>query len=339
MPTTPPRHPAAAPGRRAFAALFASAAAAALPRRPAAAQSAWPERPVRLIVPFGPGGAIDTLSRAVAQPFQQLANGQPLVVENRGGAGGTIAGGVVATARPDGYTLMMADLGANAVGKELIPSLSYDPLQAFTPIVHLVNLPLVLIVSEGLEARDLAGLVALSKRSRDGLTYASPGVGHPTHLADELLARTAGMKVTPVHYRSGSDVLRSLIQSETDFAIISISTAMTFIRDGKVRPLAVASTTPVPSLPDVPPIAATLPGFEATTWHGVAGPAGLPAEIVGAANRVFNAVATRPEVREAVERVQFGEIVGGTPEAFAAFIRKEAERWTPVIRAAGIRAE
>ncbi len=328
-----------APRRRDLPSLVGLAVAGALSRRDAAAQSPWPDRPVRLIVPFGPGGAIDTLSRAVAQPFPQLANGQALVVENRGGAGGTIAGGVVATSRPDGYTLMMADLGANAVGKELIPSLSYDPLQAFTPIVHLVNLPLVLIVRQGLEARDLAGLVALSKRSRDGLTYASPGVGHPTHLADELLARTAGMKVTPVHYRSGSDVLRSLIQNETDFAIISISTAMSFIRDGKVRPLAVASTTSVPSLPDVPPIAATLPGFEATTWHGVAGPSGLPAEIVAAANRVFNAAVTRPEVREAVERVQFGEVVGGTPEAFAAFIRKEAERWTPVIRAAGIRAE
>jgi hypothetical protein len=122
--------------RRDLVALLGLAAAAGSPRAPAAAQAAWPERPVRLIVPFGPGGAIDTLSRAVAQPFQQIANGQPLVVENRGGAGGTIAGGVVATARPDGYTLMMADLGANAVGKELIPSLSYDPLQAFTPIVH-----------------------------------------------------------------------------------------------------------------------------------------------------------------------------------------------------------
>ncbi len=338
MPSTPPR--SATPGRRDLAALLGGlAAAAALPVRAATAQSAWPDRPVRLIVPFGPGGAIDTLSRALAQPFPQLANGQALVVENRGGAGGTIAGGVVATSRPDGYTLMTADLGANAVGKELIPTLSYEPLRAFTPIVHLVNLPLVLIAREGLEARDIPGLAALSKRSRGGLTYSTPGVGHPTHLADELLVRTAGINATAVHYRSGSDVPRSLLQGETDFGFISVSTGMPFIREGKVRPLAVASTSPVPALPQVPPAAAAAPGVEATTWHGIVGPAGLPAEIVSAANRIFNAAVTRPEVRETIEKVQFGEIVGGTPEAFAAFIRKEAERWTPVIRSAGIRAE
>jgi tripartite-type tricarboxylate transporter receptor subunit TctC len=334
MSNTPPE----SPRRRDLAALLALAAAA-WPHRTAMAQPAWPERPVRLVVPFGPGGAIDTLSRALAQPFPQLANGQALVVENRGGAGGTIAGGVVATSRPDGYTLMTADLGANAVGKELIPTLSYEPLRAFTPIVHLVNLPLVLILREGLEARDIPGLVALSKRSRGGLTYSTPGVGHPTHLADELLVRTAGMNATAVHYRSGSDVPRSLLQNETDFGFISLSTAMPFIREGKVRPIAVASASPVPALPEVPPAAATLPGVEATTWHGIVGPAGLPAEIVAAANRIFNAAVSRPEVRETIEKVQFGEVVGGTPEAFGTFIRKEAERWTPVIRAAGIRAE
>ncbi|MBD0273237.1 MAG: tripartite tricarboxylate transporter substrate binding protein, partial [Acetobacteraceae bacterium] len=308
MTSTPRRHPTAPPGRRDLAALFgglAAAAAAASPRGTAVAQSAWPDRPVRLVVPFGPGGAIDTLSRALAQPFPQLANGQALVVENRGGAGGTIAGGVVATSRPDGYTLMTADLGANAVGKELIPTLSYEPLRAFTPIVHLVNLPLVLIAREGLEARAIAGVVALSQRSKGGLTYATPGVGHPTHLADELLVRTAGIEATPVHYRSGSDVPRSLLQGETDFGFISLSTAMPFVREGKVRPLAVASASPVPALPQVPPATATVPGVEAATWHGIVGPAGLPADIVSAANRIFNAAVTRPEVRETIEKVQF----------------------------------
>jgi len=305
---------------------------------PAIASTPWPNRPLRLLVAYATGGVSDDITRLLAERLAQRI-GVPVVVENRGGAGGTIAGGVVATARPDGATLMMADLGANAVGKELIPSLSYDPLRAFAPIVHLVNLPLVLILRQGLEARDLAGLVALSKGRREGLTYASPGVGHPTHLADELLARTAGMNVTPVHYRSGSDVVRSLFQEEADFGIISVSTAMPFIREGRVRPIAVASVAPVPALPDLPPIAATIPGFEATTWHGIVGPAGLPAEIVAAANRIFNEAIARPEVRATVEGVQFGEVVGGTPEAFAAFIRKEAERWTPVIRAAGIRAE
>jgi tripartite-type tricarboxylate transporter receptor subunit TctC len=319
--------------------LAAAAAAVALPRGAGAQAAGWPDRPARLIVPFGPGGAIDTLSRTVAGPFPAHANGQPLVVENRGGAGGTIAGAFVAQQRPDGYTLMMADLGANAIGHELIRGLSYDPTQAFTPIVHLVNLPLVVIVRRGLDVRDLPGLIAYAKGRREPVTYASPGVGHPTHLADEMLGRMAGIALTPVHYRSGADVVRSLLQNETDFAVISVSTAQTFIREGKVRPIAVCSTEPVPALPGVAPVAATLPGFEATTWHGIAGPAGMPAELVGAINRVFNTVIALPEVREAVQRVQAGEVIGGTPEQFAAFIRREVERWTPLIREAGIRAD
>jgi tripartite-type tricarboxylate transporter receptor subunit TctC len=255
---------------------------------------------VRLVVPFGPGAAIDTLSRAVAQPFPQFANGRALVVENHGDAGGTIAGGVAATSRPDGYTLVTADLGAIAVGKGLIPTLSYEPLCVFTPIVHLVNLPLVLILRERLEARDIPGLVALSKRARGGPSYSTSGVGHPTHLTDELLVRTAGINATAVHYRSGSDVQRSLLQGETDFGFVSFSTAMLFMREGKVRPIAAASA-PRPSRPcrrcRPPPrpcrASRPPPGTESSA---------PPAEIV------------------------------------AASIRKDAERWTPVIRAAGIRA-
>ncbi len=261
------------------------------------------------------------------------------MVENRGGAGGTIAGAFVAQARPDGATLMMADLGANAIGKELQPGLTYDPVGAFVPIIHLVNLPIVLIVRPGSEARDLPQLIELAKRRPDGIPYASPGVGHPSHLGVEMLARMAGVKFTAVHYRSGADVMRSLIQGETEFTMPSVSTSMPFIREGKARPIAVGASRSVPALPDTPPVAATLPGFEATTWHGIVGPAGLPAPIVAAANRVFNAIITSAEVRETVQRVQAAEVVGGPPEAFGAFIRREVEKWTPVIRAGGIRAE
>jgi tripartite-type tricarboxylate transporter receptor subunit TctC len=275
----------------------------------------------------------------VANAFPARANGQPLVVENRGGAGGTIAGAFVAQARPDGYTLMMADLGANAIGKELQPGLTYDPARAFQPICHLVNLPIVIVARPGFEARDLPGLIALAKRRPEGIPYASPGIGHPSHLGVEMLAHMAGVKFTAVHYRSGADVMRSVVQGETEFSMPSVSTSMPFIREGKVRPIAVGAPRSVPALPDTPPVAATLQGFEATTWHGIAGPAGLPTEIVAAANRVFGAIIASPEVHETVQRVQAAEVVGGTPDQFAAFIRKEIERWTPVIRAAGIRAD
>ena len=193
--------PHSAMSRRALAGFGLAVAAPFLAR----AQTAWPDRPVRLLVPFGAGGAVDTLSRTVANHFAHHANGQPLVVENRGGAGGTIAGAAAATARPDGTTLMMADLGANAIGRELQPGLTYDPMTAFAPICHLVNLPLALIVRGGLEVQTLPQLIERARASRDPIPYASPGVGHPSHLGVEMLARMAGVRFTAVHYRSGAD--------------------------------------------------------------------------------------------------------------------------------------
>ncbi len=301
--------------------------------------AAWPDRPVRLVVPFGPGGAADTLARVVAQPFAEVAGRGSLVVENRSGGGGTIGGVAVATSRPDGYTLMVADMGPNAVGKELIPALSFDPARAFTPIIHLVNLPLVLITRQDLGVTDTAGLIALGKSRGRPLTYAAPSVGHPTHLADELFLSRAGFRSEAVQYRSGSEVLRSLVQGETDWAIISVSSALPFIQEKKVRALAVADAAPIGALPGLPPIAAAVPGFQATTWHGIVGPAGMPAELVSRINAVFSAIIARPEVREVLVRTQGAEFVGGSPEAFGRFIHGEAERWIPIIRSANIRAE
>jgi tripartite-type tricarboxylate transporter receptor subunit TctC len=318
--------------------LGAAAAGSGLSPGPVRAQAGnWPERPVRLVVPFGPGGAIDTLSRTVANAFPAQANGQSLVVENRGGAGGTIAGAAVATARPDGSTLMMADLGANAIGHEMA-RLPYDPTRAFQPVCHLVNLPLVLLVPADSPAKDVAGLQKLAREKPD-MPYAHPGIGYIGHLAQELMIRQLGIRMTPVPYRSGAEVVRSLLAKDTDSAFITVSTSLPFIREGKLRALAVGSKTPVPALPGVPPLAATLPDFEALVWHGIVGPAGLPAEITAAANRIFNAVIRQPEVKQSVEQVQAGEVVGGTPEEFGAFIRGQTERWVPVIRAAGIKAD
>ena len=289
--------------RRALAAL---ALAAALPRA-ARAQASWPDRPTRLIVPFGAGGAVDTLSRTVANLFGQHTNGQTLLVENRGGAGGSIAGQATATARPDGGTLMMADLGANAIGRELQPSLTYDPMRAFAPICHLVNLPIVLIVKAALPVNDLASFIAYARAQRQPMPYAHPGIGHASHLAQELLLRRAEIQMTPVPYRSGAEVMRSLIQGETDSSF--------------------------------PTVASLFPGFEANVWHGIVGPAGLPADIIASANRIFNAITDMPEFRRQVENNQAAQVVGGTPAAFAQHIQAEFDRWVPLIRAGGLRAE
>lgn len=321
--------------RRALTGLALAAAFPAIAR----AQPGWPDRPVRLIVPFGAGGAVDTLSRTVANAFPPHGNGQPMVVENRSGAGGTIAGGVVATSRPDGYTLMMADLGANAIGKLLQPSLGYDPVAAFSPIIHLVNLPLVIVTRPGLGARTLPELIELAKRRDGEMTYASPGIGHASHLSAELLARMAGVRWQAVHYRSGADVMRSTIAGETDWTFPSVSTSLPFIREDKVKAIAVSTAAAVPALPGVPPVGATYAGFSAATWHGVVGPAGMPAELVATVNRALRAIITTPEIKAQTERVQAAQVVGGTPEEFAAFIRGEVTKWEPVIREGNIRAE
>lgn len=321
--------------RRAVATLALGLAAPAVAR----AQATWPTGQVRLVVPFGAGGAVDTLSRIVANAFGPAANGQTLVVENRSGAGGTIAGQVVAQSRPDGATLMMADLGANAIGKILQPGLAYDPVTAFTPIIHLVNLPIVVIVRTESPVRTLADLIALARSRPDGITYASPGVGHVSHLAAELLARRAGVKFTAVHYRSGSDVLRSLLAGETEFTFPSVSTALPFIREGKARALAIGTPRPVPALPDVPAVAATYPGFEAMTWHGIEGPAGMDPALANRINAVFHAIVTNPEVKSTLETRQAAEVIAGTPAEFAALIAGDVAKWTPVIQEGNIRAE
>jgi len=313
-------------------------AAALVPPAAARAQATWPDRPVRLVVPFGAGGAADTLSRTVAHGFGPLANGQQLVVENRGGAGGTIAGQVTATARPDGSTLMLADLGANAIGRALQPSVPYDPATAFTPICHLVNLPLVLVVPTTLPVTDLTGLLALAKQRGD-LTYAHPGIGYVGHLAQEQICREAGVRMTPVPYRSGAEVARSIVAGETESTFMTVSTALPFIREGKMRPLAVSAARPVAQLPGVPPVAATMPGFEALVWHGIVGPAGMPAELVATVNRIFNAIIEQPAVREPTERNQAAIMVGGGAAQFGTFIAGEIARWTPLIRALGLKAE
>lgn len=319
-------------------ALGALAAAAALPAT-ARAQAAWPRGPVRLVVPFGAGGAVDTLSRAVANGFGPHSNGHPMVVENRSGAGGAIAGQFTAQARPDGATLMMADLGANAIGRLLQPGLAYDPATAFTPIIHLVNLPIVIVVRSESPIRTLDDLLAQARRSPNGLSYASPGVGHVSHLAPEMLAGRAGVRFTAVHYRSGADVLRSLLAGETDFTFPSVSTALPFINDGKARPIAIGTPRPVAALPGIPAVAAQFAGFEAMTWHGIVGPAGMETGLVEQINQVFRAIITGGEVRRLVETRQAAEVVAGTSAEFAALIAGDIAKWAPVIRAGNIRAE
>lgn len=305
---------------------------------PAMAES-WPTRPVRLLITFAPGGAADTLARTIAPHFPQFANGQPLVVENRPGAGGTIAAAAAATAAPDGYTLLLADIGANAVAKAMFRSLPYDPATAFAPVIHLVNLPMVLVTQVDAPFSDMAGLLAAARARPGGLNYSSAGPGGASHLAMELLNRSAGITTTHVPYRGGTQVVAAVMQKEVDISIGTVSTALGLIRAGQVRALAVGTEAPTPLLPGVPPIGNTVPGYAAYTWHGVLAPAGTPPAVIAAANQAFAAAIALPAVRERLAGAQGAEVVGGTPEAFGAFIAAEIAKWTPVVRDAGIRAD
>ncbi len=307
---------------------------------PALSQPAaqWPDRPVRLLVPVGAGGAADSLSRNLSSAFQQFANGQPLIVENRVGAGGTVAAAAVAREKPDGHTLFLAEVGPNAVSHTL-GKLPYDPHTAFTPIMHIANLPAVVLIRPSLPYKTLAEYVAAAKKQPGKFNYASAGMGNWTHLFMAYLNSQAGIDVVNVIYRSGAEMLTSLLRNDADTAIITVSTSLGQIKQGRIRALAGAATRPMRQLPDTPPVAQTIPGFDVSVWHGIVGPAGMDPALVARINGVFAQVLQVPSVRKAITEAQAADIVGGTPLEFDAFIKRELKRWPEVVKAAGIKPE
>jgi tripartite-type tricarboxylate transporter receptor subunit TctC len=313
---------------------------ASLAAVPAIAQSAaqWPDRPVRLLVTVGAGGAADTLSRNLSNGFAQFANGQPLIVENRPGAGGTIAAAAVAREKPDGYTLFLAEVGPNAVSHTLT-KLSYNPHTAFTPIIHAANLPAVVLIRPTLPYKTLAEFVAAAKQQPGKFNYASAGLGNWTHLFMAYLNSQAGIDQVNVVYRSGSEMLTALLKDESDTAIITLSTALGQIREGKIRALAGVSMRPMPQLPETPPVGKTIRDFDVSVWHGIAGPAGMDPALVARINGIFNQVLQVPAVRTAITQSQAADIIGGSAQQFDAFIKSELNRWPEVVKAAGIKSE
>jgi tripartite-type tricarboxylate transporter receptor subunit TctC len=319
----------------------AALAFAAFATAPALAQSAaqWPDRPVRLLVTVGAGGAGDTLSRNLSNGFAQFANGQPLIVENRPGAGGTIAAAAVAREKPDGYTLFLAEVGPNATSHMLGAKLSYDPHTAFTPIVHVANLPAAILIRPTLPYTTLAEYIAAAKQQPGKFNYATAGTGQWTHLFMAYLNSLAGIDTVNVVYRSGVEMVTSLIKGEADTGIITVSTGLGQIREGRLRALAGVSMRPMPQLPDTPPVGKTIPGFDVTVWHGIAAPAGMDPALVTRINGVFNQILQVPSVRNAITVSQAADIIGGSAEQFDTFIKGELKRWPEVITKAGIKVQ
>jgi tripartite-type tricarboxylate transporter receptor subunit TctC len=302
-----------------------------------ASAQAWPVKPVKLVVPFPAGGPTDVLSRAMADKLG-TALVQPVVIENKPGAGGAIGADFVAKSAPDGYTLVMATTSTHSIGPYLA-KLPYDPQKDFTPIVWVGNATNILVVPPSLGVSSVQELIVLAKKDPGRLNYASSGVGTVVHLTTEHFANQAGVTLTHVPYKGVQLSIPDLLSGQVSMLFDNIMTAQSHIKSGKLKALGISSLQRSPLVPDVPTIAESgLPGFESVTWFGVFGPAGTPKAVVERMNTEVNKVLADPAIRERFAQLGF-EPAGGTPGEFAAVVQRDAAKWSRVIKDANVRAE
>ena len=297
----------------------------------------YPSRPMRVVVPFAPGGAVDLVARTVA-PRLGEALGQPVVVDNRGGAGGTIGTDIVAKARPDGHTLLVASMGV-AVNAVLYPKLPYDTLKDLAPVTTLGEQPNIVVVHPSLSARSVGELVTLA-RSRPGqISYASGGIGSNTHLATLLFLQMAGIEMLHVPYKGLGPAIADLVGGQVQLAVSNVSTALPHVKSGRLRLLAVTSARRFPLFPDTPTVdEAGVKGYESSGWYGIWGTAGTPSSVLAVLNKVVTKILDTPAIKE-----QFGaqglQPIPTSPEAFGKRLREEIRKWGPVVRASGAKPE
>lgn len=299
---------------------------------------AYPSKPIRIIVPFPPGGGNDVIARIVGQKLSERL-GQPVIIDNKGGGNGVIGLNALAQAAPDGYTLGVGAAGPMAVNPSLYENLSYDPLRDFVPITNMVNFPLLLVAHPSLKAKNMTELIALAKAQPGKIFYASPGSGNSGHLAGELFNSLARVQTTHVPYRGQGPAVTDLLAGQVQLLYSSIPSVIGYVKDGKLNALAVGSARRVGSLPAVPTIAESgVPGYEAYSWVGMIAPANTPKEIVV---RLHREIADILKLKEVEERLnQQGAIpVGDTPEQFGAYISAEMKKWGAVVKSANIKAD
>jgi len=325
-----------------FSARLATAALvslASLFSNPTMGQSAFPTKPVRIIVPFGPGGAADTLPRLIGQKLTELW-GQTVVVENRMGAAGNIGMEAGAHATPDGYTLISAPVGNLAINPHLFSKLSFDVFKDFTPITLVASVQNVLVVNPTIAATTVPELIALAKAKPDTLTFASGGSGTQAHVGGELFKTMAGIEMTHIAYKGVGDSVRDLLGGQVSMIFAQVPAVMPHIQSGKLRALGVANAKRIPVLPNVPTIAETpgLGGFEAVSWYALIGPAGLPREVVTKIQSDVAKVLHQPDVREKLLAIG-ADPVGSTPEQLLTAMRVDFDRYGSIIRKVGIKAD
>ena len=295
----------------------------------------YPDRPVRLVVPFAAGGSSDTVSRLIAQKLT-ASMGQTFVVENRPGAGGNIGADAVAKAKPDGYTLLFA-AGSFAVNASLYEKLPYDPLKDFDPVIHVCTVNGILVAHPSVKATSVQELIALAKAQPGTVNFASAGNGTILHLAGEMFKTAAKVDMTHVPYRGSGPALADLMAGQVQVMFANMPGTLQQVKAGKLRVLAATGDKRPSSLPEVPTIAeAGLPGYQAATWFGVLAPAGTPRDVVTKLNAEFAKALAAPDLVEHL-RSDGADVVGGSPEQFRGFLKSEVERWGPVIKGAGIK--
>jgi tripartite-type tricarboxylate transporter receptor subunit TctC len=315
--------------------LLAGTTLAAAAPLAAAAQAAWaPDRPVRLVVPFAPGGSTDTAARLIGQALGERL-GQPVVVENRPGAGGNIAAEHVARSAPDGHTMLMTTSSISATNVWLYRNLPYHPLRDFTPLSQTAFIPNLLVVHPDVPARTLAEFIDHAKANPGKLNFGSAGPGTSLHLIVALLQSRTGIRMEHVPYRGGAPAAMDLLSNKIQLIASPMVEVLSYVEAGRLRPLAVSTAQRSPRLPEVPTVAETLPGFEVALWNGIKAPAGLSASVRARLGAEISAVVRGEPVRSRFLE-QGTQPVGSTPEEFARFIEAEIPKWGELVRLAGV---
>ena len=311
------------------------ALALALAALPAAAQAQYPDKPIKLIVPYPPGGTTDIMARTLQEPLSK-ALGQPVIVDNKAGAAGAIGTKQVATAAPDGYTLVFGNNGPSAIVPLLQKDVGYDPVKDFAPVSLVSIAPLVLVLHPSVPASDVKEFVAWAKAQPGGVEYATAGAGSLGHLATELFAKDAGLKLVHVPYKGQAPSTMAVLNGEVKMLLTTSSDSMgAAVRDGKLKLLGVSTARPSPLMPGAPTIGQSLPGFEVNVWFGILAPAGTSAPAIAKLNAAIRTVLADPEIQR--KFMGYGSIAtASTPQEFAAMIGAEVPKWKGVVETAKI---
>lgn len=304
----------------------------------ASAAERFPVKPVRIVVPFPAGGSTDLIARQLGQRLTESWS-QPVLIDNRSGAGGVIGSDVVARSAPDGYTLVMGSVSTHAIIPHINPKLPYDPIADFAAITEIARFPSMLVANSALPVKTVKQLVALAKQRPGQLTYASNGNGTNSHLAGEMLKAAAGIDMLHVPYKGAAPAIADVVAGHVAMMFTGVANGISYVKSGRLRAIAVASMERSPSLPEVPTIEESgVRGVDVTIWLGLWGPAALPSELVSRLNADVVAALKNPKVRE-LFAAQDAQAVGSTPAEFAARVREELARWRKIVQAANIKPE